>query len=210
MSDVTRSATPKSVKEAILDLLKNGVIEAARKPNVYRLLLSSRPQLDVMLEPLDLMVRIDEVRGLIFLAVPHPQGPENAEEADEWLHPLVRRVRLTLEQSLVVAILRRLFIGHELEIGAGAEVTAALEDVLPDLRAFLGDPGSERQEEKRLRALLEQLRAHGLVSELDENDRFSIRPLIVHVANPENLQLLIDTLNKTQTQAENATEGATE
>lgn len=210
MSEATRSVTPKALKEAFLDLLKNGVIEAARKPNVYRLLLSSRTQLDVMLEPLDLIVRIDEVRGLIFLAVPQPQGPESTEEADEWLHPLVRRVRLTLEQSLVVAILRRLFIGHELEIGTGAEVTAALEDVLPDLRAFLGDPGSERQEEKRLRALLEQLRAHGLVSELDENDRFSIRPLIVHVANPENLQLLIDTLNKAHTQVESATEGATE
>lgn len=209
MAEAARE-TPRQLKEAFLELLKYGVIESVRKPNVYRQLLSSRAQLDALLEPLDLIVRTDEVRGLIFLAVPQAQGPENADEADEWLHPLVRRVRLTLDQSLLVAILRRLFIGHELEVGTGSDVTTSVDDVLPDLRSFLGDPGSDIHEEKRVRALLEQLRTHGLVSELDENGKFVIRPLIVHLANPENLQFLIDTLKKIHQQVESSVEGTAE
>lgn len=163
-----------------------------------------------MLEPLDLIVRLDEVRGLIFLAVAQHQVEESAEDAEEWLHPLVRRIRLTLDQSLLVAILRRLFIGHEQEAGAGSEVTASVDDVLPDLRSFLGDPGSDLQEEKRVRALLEQLRTHGIVSEVDVNDKFVIRPLIVHLANPENLKVLIDALKHAHQQGQTAGEGASE
>jgi hypothetical protein len=210
VSEATQSATHKALKEAFLLLLKSGVIEVARNPNVYRQLLQNRAQVESMLEPLDLIVRLDEVRGLIFLAVAQRQVEESADDTEEWLHPLVRRIRLTLDQSLLVAILRRLFIGHEQEAGTGSEVTASVDDVLPDLRSFLGDPGSDLQEEKRVRALLEQLRTHGIVSEVDENDKFVIRPLIVHLANPENLKVLIDALKHAHQQAQATAEGASE
>jgi hypothetical protein len=47
------------------------------------------------------------------------------------------------------------------------------------------------QERKRLLQLLENLRGHGLVSEVDAQDSISIRPMIVHLLNPENLQALL-------------------
>ena len=52
------------------------------------------------------------------------------------------------------------------------------------------------QERKRLVNLLENLRGHGVVSEVDAQDRFTIRPMIVHLANPENLQTLLQRLRE--------------
>lgn len=108
---------------------------------------------------------------------------------------LVRKQRLTLEQSLLVAILRQQFVAHEVEAGVGAsDARVALEDLIPHLQAYLGDLGSEAQEKRRLLTLLEQLKGHGIVSDVDQQERVTIRPIIAHLANPENLANLIQAL----------------
>ena len=49
----------------------------------------------------------------------------------------------------------------------------------------------EAKERNRIITLLDQLKGHGLVSALDAHDRVIIRPIITHLANPENLQALV-------------------
>ena len=44
--------------------------------------------------------------------------------------------------------------------------------------------------------LLEHLRSHGVVSEVDAQERVLVRPMIVHLANPQNLQALLQHLRK--------------
>jgi len=51
------------------------------------------------------------------------------------------------------------------------------------------------QERKRLLNLLENLRGHGVVSDVDAQERITIRPMIVHLANPQNLQALLQHLS---------------
>jgi len=115
----------------------------------------------------------------------------------------VRRQRLNLEQSLLIAILRQHFIVHEQEAGVGAgEAIVTLDDLLPRLRDFLGDVGSDAHEDKRLRNLLEQLKVHGIVSEIDSSDQVVIRPIIAHLASPENLQNLLHALKAQGSAAE--------
>lgn len=200
------------LKAAVQDLLRTGVVYETSKPQVYRRLLAQRSRLAGILDPLDLVARFDEVRGLVFVAVGavaamssedhEPARPTAAEEpvgqpetvgADEaWHHPLVRRQRLTLEQSLLLAILRRHYTEHEQSVGIGAmEPTVTIDDLLPDLQIHLGSLGSETAEDKRVRDLLDQLHRHGIVSTLDD-DQVSIRPLICHVANPTTLSTLLD------------------
>lgn len=58
--------TPRALKNAVLELLKYGLLEEAHKPNLYRTALSSRDHVARVLEPLDLAMKIDEVRGWIF------------------------------------------------------------------------------------------------------------------------------------------------
>ncbi|HRO52893.1 MAG TPA: DUF4194 domain-containing protein [Alicycliphilus sp.] len=186
-------ATPAALRRAVQELLKNGVLEQAAKPPLFRQLLTEQARVNALLEPLDLRLRVDDVRGLALVAVAADFAGE-AEDDDEWTHPLVRRQRLTLEQSLLLAILRREFLQREQEGGIGRPVQIAVDSLLPQLEIYLGSTGSDMQERKRLAALLEHLRGHGVVSDVDAQERITIRPMIAHLANPENLQALLTQL----------------
>jgi len=203
------SYTPRQIKDVALELLKYGLLEEQRKPNLYRTALAEHLALGRVLEPLDLAMRVDEIRGLAYIVV--ADQVFNSVEG-EWSHPLVRRQRLNLEQSLLVAILRQQFVAHEQQAGVGStDALVALEDLLPQLQLYLGDLGSDAQEEKRLRNLLEQLKVHGIVSEPDEHNRVAIRPIIAHLASPENLQGLLGAFRReasgSQQQGSSSTSG---
>jgi len=200
--------TARQTKDIALELLKYGLLEQAKKPNLYRSAVTYRDDVNRVLEPLDLVAKLDEVRGLAYLVVA-VKTPDNEE--DEWSHPLVRRQRLNLEQSLLVAILRQQFVAYEQEAGIGAsDAMLAIDELLPQLQMYLGNLGSDAQERKRLGNLLEQLKGHGIVSEIDEHDRVTIRPIIAHLANPENLQNLLCAFSVEATQGKVAENGTDE
>lgn len=181
--------TSRNIKTAVQQLMKFGLLEADRKPNLYQTTINQTQTINQILEPFDLRVRVDDVRGLAFLVVAEQVF---SEEDDEWTHPLVRRQRLNLEQSLMVAILRQHFVAHEQEAGLGAsDAVVELDELLPQLQLYLGETGSDVREQKRLRNLLENLKNHGIVSEVDTLDQVTIRPIITHLANPENLKNLL-------------------
>ena len=187
------SRTPPNVRQALQFLLAHGWLESAVKPKLFGLVAAHTTLLDALLEPLDLRVVVDDVRGLAFLAVvPGYAGDDTDEsEQDDWTHPLMKRQRLTLEQSLLLALLRREFLQREQESGVGAVVRVTVDSLLPQLETYLGATGSDMQERKRLGQLLENLRTHGMVTEVDAQDCITIRPMIVHLLNPENLQTLL-------------------
>lgn len=185
---VDERRTPQRVREAVQEMLKYGLLEESHKPNLYRSALTNIEVVDRILEPLDLAMGVDEVRGLVFVTV--RQG--EVAEQDDWSHPLVRRQRLNLEQSLLIAVLRQQFIAYEQESGTGAsQASVAVDELIPQLQVYLGELGSEAKERNRIITLLDQLKGHGLVSALDAHDRVIIRPIITHLANPENLQALV-------------------
>ena len=76
-----------------------------------------------------------------------------------------------------------------------------LEELIPQLQLYLGDTGSDTRDQKRLRSLMENLKNHGIVSDIDANDQVVIRPIITHLANPENLQNLLHHFRKLAGQA---------
>lgn len=197
--------TPKNLKTTTQELLKYGLLEADRKPNLYQVAINQTDAIDQILEPLDLRLKIDDIRGLAFLVVSEHLF---AEEEDEWSHPLMRRQRLNMEQSLLIAILRQHFIAHEQEAGLGAgDARIELDELLPQLQLYLGDTGSDARDQKRLRTLLETLKSHGIVSEVDSSDQVIIRPIITHLANPENLKNLLHHFRKLAGQASGHEEG---
>lgn len=190
--------TPVTIKAALHELLKYGLLEAQRKPNLYHTACHQTQALNDRLEALDFTLGIDDIRGLAFLKVAPSvcskldSEDNNSEVFDEWSHPLLRRQRLNLEQSLLVALLRQHYVLHEQEAGIGAgDAHLSLDELLPQLQLFLGDPGSEIKEQKRLRNLLESLKQYSLVSEVNAREEFTIRPIITHLANPSSLQSLL-------------------
>lgn len=189
--------TPAEVREACQELLKYGYVEEAHKPEVFRRAVVCRAQIAAVLEPLDLELRLDTHRGVAFLAVATPTAGKPHDD-EQWTHPLVRRQRLTLEQSLIVAILRQAFIAHEQEAGVGhSAAKVAVEDLLPHFLTYFEDSGSDAKNESRLLALLDQLKAYGIVSEVDKKQELTIRPMIAHLANPESLAALLELLRET-------------
>lgn len=189
-SEPTPTVTPLPLRRALQELLKTGLLEQTHKPRLFQQIASDTARTNALLEPLDLQVRVDDLRGLAYVAVAPGWEAEDAED-DEWTHPLVRRQRLTLEQSLLLAVLRREFLQREQEGGLGVAVALSIDALLPQLEIYLGATGSDMQDRKRLLELLDKLRAHGVVSEVDAQDQLTIRPMIVHLANPENLQALL-------------------
>ncbi|MBD1229052.1 DUF4194 domain-containing protein [Xenorhabdus griffiniae] len=189
----SETRTVKKIREAAQELLKYGLLEEANKPKLYRTVLTHPEEIIRILEPLDLDIGIDEIRGVLYVKV----KLDEVQEQNEWSHPLVRRQRLNLEQSLLVAILRQHFIAWEQESGIGAnQVQIAIDDLLPQLQVYLGDPGSESKERTRLINLLDQLKVHGLVTSPDDHERITIRPIIAHLADPANLQALLTWLRE--------------
>ncbi len=187
--------TEKRLREVSQDLLRFGLLEESQKPNLYKTAARELQALNEILEPLDLIAEVDEVRGLVFLKVLKAEVLDDPEQ--EWAHPLVRKQRLTLEQSLLVAILRQYFVAYEQEAGAGAsQALVSVDELLPQLQIYLGEQGSEARERNRMFNLLDQLKDHGLVSAPDKNERVTIRPIIAHLANPENLQALLNWLRQ--------------
>lgn len=185
--------TQRRLREAVQELLKFGLLEESHKPNLYRIAINHVQEVTEILEPLDLAMGIDEIRGLVFITVRQSE----VTEQDDWSHPLVRRQRLNLEQSLLVSILRQQFIAYEQEAGTGAsEALVAVDELIPQLQVYLGELGSDAKERTRVIHLLDQLKGHGLVSALDSHERITIRPIIAHLANPENLQALLKWLRE--------------
>lgn len=194
-------------KRALQELMKVGWIEQQEKPELYTQLLINIELVNDYLSVFDLVVRIDETRGLIYILVQFSsrnQVYESVEdnslekvepsimEQDEWSHPFVRRQRLTLEQSLLLAILRQRFVEVEQKQGIGHhEIYADLDDLSSQFFVYLQSSGSERKDEEKIIVLLKQLAEHGVVGKVNEQGRVLIRPLIAHLANPESLALFL-------------------
>jgi hypothetical protein len=185
----TAGTITREVKLLAQEILKNGFIENATDAPGFNSVVRNHQNINAVLEPLDLRVDLDELRGLAVVCV----SESVAVDADEaWSHPLVRRQRLTLEQSLLVAILRQFYVVQEMESGIGVrEVRVSLDELRSPLQVFLADTGSDAKNHQRLLTLLDQLKPHGIVSEPDSRGEIIVRPLITRLANPATLTMLL-------------------
>jgi hypothetical protein len=198
--------TPTDVKLVTQELLKHGYLEEARKSELFRSAVGYEQEILAALEPLDLAMRLDAHRGVAFLVVAQTAYAQSDDEG-AWLHPLVRRQRLTLEQSLLIALLRQAFALHEQESGVGeGDAKVAVDDLLPQCLPYFGDSGSDAKNESRLLTLLDQLKTYGIVSEVDRKQEVTIRPLIAYLANPESLTALLQVLKESSESSDAAEE----
>lgn len=183
--------TPRRIREVVQELFKHGFIEEAYYERLYQTALGNAELVSQIVEPFDLKIEFDEIRGLVFIRVLH----EAAEVAEGWTHPLILHKSFNLEETLLVAVLRQYLIECEMENGVGTAIPQmTVDDVIVQLRAYLGERGADFKDKKRAMGLLKKLRSRHLISMNEHSDRFTIRPLIAHVANPESLTALLQWL----------------
>jgi hypothetical protein len=194
--------TSAEIRTAVQELLRHGFVEESSRQDLFRRTVIHQQAISGALEPLDLALRIDTHRGVAFLTVAPSQSEtqeriEAESDEDAWSHPLVRKQRLTLDQSLLVAILRQVFVMHEQEFGVGqSQAKMSVDELLPTFLTYFGESGSDSRDENRLLQLLDQLKAYGIVSEVDKKHEIAIRPLIAHLASPESLTGLLTVLRE--------------
>ena len=189
-TDADEQPTPPVLKAAIQELLRHGLVEHQDKPRLYRHLQQNQNAAAAILEPLDFELRFDETRGIVFIKI---AAAVDGSSDEAWQHPLVRRQRLTTEQSLLVAILRQVHMAYEQDCGIGAgDARIDLDELRAQLDLYLGSSGSEQRDQTRLGNLLEHLNKHGIVSRPDKENQVHIRPIVVHLADPTQLSLLLE------------------
>jgi signal transduction histidine kinase len=66
-----------------LDMLKNGLLELSAKPHLFRQIATDTARANALLEPLDLQVKVDDHRGLAYVAVAASYQSENTGEGDD-------------------------------------------------------------------------------------------------------------------------------
>ncbi|STY98870.1 Uncharacterised protein [Moraxella lacunata] len=207
--------TNQTLKNAIQDLLKHGYIEKHQKPNIYQQLFGNIDFINAYLSIMDLSMHIDDIRGVIYVGVyqkiydiiiddttnhethdenNHDDNPTNNSHSPipsydkMWSHPFIRRQRLTLHQSLLIAILRQKFVEIESQSGVGTNtVWVDFDDLKNQYFSYINHSGSEKSDDDSLKRLLSQLKDYGIIGDMDEQGKIIIRPLIAHLANPENL-----------------------
>ncbi|MBO6655883.1 MAG: DUF4194 domain-containing protein [Pseudomonadales bacterium] len=186
--------TRSDVKAAVQELLKHGLLESDRNPKLFKLTLQRHSEIQPILDPLDFELVLDDKRGIAYLA-PRHKDPDTdlSDEPSDQTHPLVRRQRFNLEQSLVIALLRQQFLSHELEYADQTSYARfSAEELNASLLLYMQSTGSDSLDNRRLTQILEQLRVHKLVTQIDDAGRFGIRPLIAHVGDPASLSSLLD------------------
>ncbi|MDB9741422.1 DUF4194 domain-containing protein [Akkermansiaceae bacterium] len=192
--------TDPKVSQALQELLRYGFIELSEKPQIYKNAKDALTKVNLSLEPLQLRVQTDDPRGLIIL-VTYDQTQTSSEIDESWSHALVRRQRLTLEQSLLVALLRRHYLLSEQDRGIGIQaVKIYLDELVNELITFIGDSGSDLKNTRRVTELLNKLKEHGITTAPNQHGEIIIRPLIVHLADPSNLNALLEQFQATAQQ----------
>ncbi|WP_062500602.1 DUF4194 domain-containing protein [Moraxella lacunata] len=93
-----------------------------------------------------------------------------------------------MHQSLLIAILRQKFVEIESQSGVGTNtVWVDFDDLKNQYFSYINHSGSEKSDDDSLKRLLSQLKDYGIIGDMDEQGKIIIRPLIAHLANPENL-----------------------
>lgn len=115
--------------------LMKGVVYRDTHEQTWQHVLRLRPQLTDHMGVLGLDLHVDEAEGWAFLRA-RPDDPEQP------LPRLIPRHKLSLLQSLLLALLRKALLEFDAQDGVGRLVLSR-ERMVDDLRTFLGDSRNE-------------------------------------------------------------------
>lgn len=176
-------------RRAMQKLIARGVIYESRHEADYRVLVNDAEQVSGVLEELSLRMSIDREVGVILLRLPDDYL-EGEEEGEEGSHPLVRRRRMTLFDSLTAVVLRKHY--RERELTGEQRVRIDIEQLEQGLVPFLPLMGSEEIFRKHLRGVVDRFKdLNLLLSVRGSKTEFEIAPVIRVVVNAEWIESLV-------------------
>lgn len=172
------------MRPAVVELMRQGVVLAAKRPSQFEQLQRHLPQVRHYLATLWLEVVLDESAGIALL---QQQLSSEAKES----HPeLIPPRPLTLYDTLLLLVLRRHF--QQRETAGEEQITIDIEQIESQLLPFLPLTNSARQDRRKLSGALERLRERKIIQPLrSESGRYEITAVIRYVVGAEFLQQLL-------------------
>lgn len=176
---------PPEVRRALVGLLRQGVILAGQKANLFDSICRYQDAVRNHLADVYLKLVLDQRTGVAFIA-----GLDESDVEEEDAVSLITRRTLSLYDTLLLLVLRKHY--QERETVGEQRVIIDIERVEANLSPFLPLTNSTRSDRKKLDASLQKMvERHILSSVRGSDDRFEITPIIRYVVNAEFLESML-------------------
>ena len=195
---------PPEARRALVSLMRQGVVLAARKARVFEALVRHEGAIRAHLAELYLQLVLDEPAGVAFLRN-RPLGEDGGaepgdgrvgeledepdEDADDGATLIARRT-LSLYDTLLLLILRKHY--QERQSSGEQRIVVDIERIESAFVPFLALTASERGERRQLNAALGRLVDKRLLARVrGDDERFEITPVIRYVVDAAFLETLL-------------------
>lgn len=175
---------PPEARRALVSLLRQGVILAGQKSNLFDSICRYQDAVRSHLADVYLKLVLDQRAGVAFIA-----GLDESDVEEEAVSLITRRT-LSLYDTLLLLVLRKHY--QERETAGEQRIIIDIERIEANLSPFLPLTNSTRSDRKKLDASLQKMvERHILSSVRGSDDRFEITPIIRYVVNAEFLESML-------------------
>lgn len=175
---------PPEARRALVNLLRQGVILAGQKSNLFDSICRYQDAVRSHLADVYLKLVLDQRAGVAFIA-----GLDESD-VEEAAVSLITRRTLSLYDTLLLLVLRKHY--QERETAGEQRIIIDIERIEANLSPFLPLTNSTRSDRKKLDASLQKMvERHILSSVRGSDDRFEITPIIRYVVNAEFLESML-------------------
>lgn len=176
---------PPEARRALVSLLRQGVILAGQKSNLFETICRYQDDVRNHLADVYLKLILDQRAGVAFVA-----GLDESDGAEEEAVSLITRRTLSLYDTLLLLVLRKHY--QERETAGEQRIIIDIERIESNLSPFLPLTNSTRSDRKKLSAALQKMSEKHILSAVrGSDDRFEITPIIRYVVNAEFLESML-------------------
>jgi hypothetical protein len=177
-----------------IKLLQGPVIKRNEQDKIWNLLLRNRSFIDNYFATIGISLLVEESDGYAFLR----QKNENIDEDFEPLPRLIRKVRLSVEESFLCVILRESLDYFESSDDFSEIFTMKENEIMERLKNYSPEYTDELKFQNKLRQYLNKLEDLGYIENLskrdyedtqtERNDEYKINKIIRAIVSPEFLE----------------------
>ena len=177
-----------------IKLLQGPVIKKNEQDKIWNLLLRNRLYIDNYFSTIGITLLVEESDGYAFLR----QKNENIDEDFEPLPRLIRKVRLSVEESFLCVILREALDYFESSDDFSEIFTMKENEIMERLKNYSPEYTDELKFQNKLQQYLNKLEDLGYIENLskkefddsqsERNDTYKINKIIRAIVSPEFLE----------------------
>lgn len=175
------------LRRVLVELMRNGVVLASVKPQIYELLCRHHALIEDHLADMYLRLLIDQPAGVALLLQQQDQADFEDEEERS---ALISRRTLSLYDTLLLLVLRKYY--QERQNVGEHQVIIDIDRIESQLAPFLPLTNSSRSDRRKLSGAITKMKEKKLLSPVrGDDERLEITPVIRYVVSAEFLERML-------------------